>query len=366
MAMPKKDFDDAMEGAMVGDDGGGDGLAVWIGGGEGGFVLRDFGVNVRNIVASIDGVVAVGGSSSVLLVVWGFSSAEGGISSSGIGIRVLVRDNTLRERKCGLRVQHRVRRRETMKAKAIVRKTVGSMIVRLRFSGDWPGNAMAMLVGSFVAVVRVIVGDLKGILAAVLEGEEMIELEFIVEEAVLFEGNIEAWLGGLDDDNWYDVIANVNSCELEDDDEIDKALEAGLEVEEMTMMDVDICNVGVGAKDGWASVLGGAKILGVRSGVVARGVSWPSFFGVCLDCPGGPGTPPAALLCLYASTAAPSTWTNKAKNPRKSIENDLMTLPRVFMLDSVNPIDKVLWSLITDGLLAEGVETMFSNIVVVL
>jgi len=54
---------------MAGDDGGGDGLAVWIGGGEGGFVLRDFGVNMRNIVASIDAVVALCGSSSVLLVV---------------------------------------------------------------------------------------------------------------------------------------------------------------------------------------------------------------------------------------------------------------------------------------------------------
>jgi hypothetical protein len=69
MVMPEKDFDDAKEGAMVGDGGGGDGLAVWIGGGEGGFVLRDFGVNVRNIVASIDGVVALRGSSSVLLIV---------------------------------------------------------------------------------------------------------------------------------------------------------------------------------------------------------------------------------------------------------------------------------------------------------
>jgi hypothetical protein len=35
MVMPKKGFDDVKEGAMVGDDGGGDGLAVWIGGGRG-------------------------------------------------------------------------------------------------------------------------------------------------------------------------------------------------------------------------------------------------------------------------------------------------------------------------------------------
>lgn len=103
-----------------------------------------------------------------------------------------MRENTLRECKYGLRVQHRVRRRETMKAKAIVRKTVGSMIVRLRFSKDWPGDAMAMLVGSFVAVIKVIVGDSEGILVAVLEDEEMTEPESIVGDAVLVEGNIEA------------------------------------------------------------------------------------------------------------------------------------------------------------------------------
>lgn len=65
--MPKKDFDDAMEEARVGDEGD-EGLAIWIGRGGGGCVLGDFRVNVRNIVANIDGVVAFAGSGSVFLV----------------------------------------------------------------------------------------------------------------------------------------------------------------------------------------------------------------------------------------------------------------------------------------------------------
>lgn len=79
-----------------------------------------------------------------------------------------------------------------MKAKAIVRKTVGRMIVRLRFSRDWLGDAMAVLVGSFLAVVGVIVGDSEGILVAVLDGEDVIEPEPIAEDAELAESNIEA------------------------------------------------------------------------------------------------------------------------------------------------------------------------------
>jgi hypothetical protein len=149
-------------------------------------------MNVRNIAASIDGVVVFCCSGLMLLVFVGFSSAEGGISSSGIGRRVLERASTLREGKYGLRVQHLVRRREMVKVKMIVRKTVGRMIFRLRFSVDWLGDAMAMLVGIFVAVVNVIVGDPEGMQVIVLGNEEMIELGSIVEDAEFVESNIEA------------------------------------------------------------------------------------------------------------------------------------------------------------------------------
>ena len=64
--MPEKDFD-AKEGVRVGDEGD-EGLAIWIGKGGGGCVLVDFRVNMRNIVANIDGVVAFAGSGSVFLV----------------------------------------------------------------------------------------------------------------------------------------------------------------------------------------------------------------------------------------------------------------------------------------------------------
>jgi hypothetical protein len=84
---------------------------------------------MRDIVASIDCLIMSFRLSSTLLASPGFSNAEGGISSSGIGKRFLVDRSTPRDNTFGLLVQHRVKKSIKTRAKVIVSKTAGSMIV---------------------------------------------------------------------------------------------------------------------------------------------------------------------------------------------------------------------------------------------
>ena len=149
---PKKDLADVRERGVVGD-GVGVGVAVWVERGVSGLDWVNCLAEGENLAVNTEGATAFCVSRSVF-VVSGFSSPKGGTSSSGIGTSVLVRRRRHRVGKCGLRVQHRVRRRsETMKAKATVRRTVVRMIVKLRFPGDWLLDAIAIFVGTPVAVV---------------------------------------------------------------------------------------------------------------------------------------------------------------------------------------------------------------------
>jgi len=131
----KNDFADGWERGMVGDGSGvavAVSLAVWVERGIGGLGWVDCPVEMESVDMNTEGVIAFCGSRSV--VFFGFSCPKGGISSSGSGTSVLVGRH--RVGRCGLRVQQRVRRREAMKAKAMVRRTVVRIIVRLRFPGD--------------------------------------------------------------------------------------------------------------------------------------------------------------------------------------------------------------------------------------
>jgi hypothetical protein len=131
---PKDGFADAWERGMVGDGGGiamALSVAVWVERGIGGLGWVDCLVGMESVAMNTEGAIAFCGSRSVVFL--GFSCPKGGISSSGNGTSVLVGRH--RVGRCGLRVQHRVRR-EAMKAKAMVRRTVVRIIVRLRFPGD--------------------------------------------------------------------------------------------------------------------------------------------------------------------------------------------------------------------------------------
>ena len=131
------DFADAWERGMVGDGGGvavavSVSVVVWIERGIGELGWMDCLVGMESVAMNAEGAIAFCGSRSVVFL--GFSCPKGGISSSGNGTSVLVGRH--RVGRCGLRVQHRVRRREATKAKAMVRRTVVRIIVRLRFLGD--------------------------------------------------------------------------------------------------------------------------------------------------------------------------------------------------------------------------------------
>ena len=219
---PKKDFADAF------GDGGGIDVAVWIERGVGGLVWVGCLVEVENIAVNTEGGIAFCGSRSVVV---GFSSPKRGVSSSGIGTSALVRRRIHRVGQYGLRVQHCVRRRrETMKANAMVRSTVVRMIVRLRFPGDWMLDAIVMLVGILVAVVEEIVGDSEETVVTIGKDDEEVELGTTAEGVARVECNIEAKLDGMDDDSVDVVVINVKASDPKDDDSMDAALEAELNV----------------------------------------------------------------------------------------------------------------------------------------
>jgi hypothetical protein len=88
--MRKRDLLDAKEDATVGD-GCGNGVAVSVGRCGRRLVRDNFREILRDIAVNIDGWVASFGFGSMFMVPGDFSNTKGGISSSGIGTRVLVR-----------------------------------------------------------------------------------------------------------------------------------------------------------------------------------------------------------------------------------------------------------------------------------
>lgn len=66
-------------------------------------------------------------------------------------------------------VQHRVRKRNEARAKAIVSKTVGRMILSWRLSGYWLGVPLMMFVGILVDVVSEVAGHFEGSIMTVVE-----------------------------------------------------------------------------------------------------------------------------------------------------------------------------------------------------
>lgn len=208
----------------------GDDVAVWVERGVGGLGwAADCSTEVEKIAVNAGGAITSCGSRSVSVGL-GFSSSRGGVSSSGIGTCDLVRGRRHRGGRCGLRVQHRVRRREAIKAKATGTRTVVRMIVWLRFPVYWLVDAIAMLVGILVTVVVGIVGRFEETFATVGEGDKVVELGFTAEDTARVECTVEAELGGIEDDSVGVVVINVNSCDPEDDDGVDTALELELDV----------------------------------------------------------------------------------------------------------------------------------------
>jgi hypothetical protein len=151
-----------------------------------------------------------------------------------------------------------------------------------------------MLVGILMAVVMGIVGHSERTVVTIGK------VGSTAEDAARFECNIEAELDGIKGDGIGLLITNVNSCDPEEGDSVDTAIKVGLNIGKMATLGGGICNVGFAAtaEACCSEVLAVAKALVVRPSMGAKGVSWPSFFGVlCRVCPGRPGTPPAALLC---------------------------------------------------------------------
>lgn len=120
----------------------------------------------------------------------------------------------------------------------------------------------------------------------VMVGEEdEVELGFMGEDTARVECNVGAKLEGMDDNGVNVVVVSVSSWDPENDNSVDTTFDVELNVGYMAMLDVGICDVAVVVEGCWR------KALVVRSDVEAKGVSWPSFFGVLyLVCPGGPGT----------------------------------------------------------------------------
>lgn len=132
----------------------------------------------------------------------------------------------------GLWVQQRVRkRRKAMRAKLTVRKTVGRIIVRLRFSADWLLDAtMAMLVGVLVAAVGEVMGHSEENVGTFVEDDEVVELGYCVEDVVTAESAICAVLDSRDDSRGNVVATVVDPCNAADDDRMDDVLEVDINV----------------------------------------------------------------------------------------------------------------------------------------
>jgi hypothetical protein len=225
---PKKDRADARE-RGVDTDGDGGGVAIWIERGVDVFGWTDRLTEVEIFAVNAEGDMAFSGSCSFAL--FGFSSPNGGISSSGIGTGALVRSRIRSVGKYGLRLQHRVRRRRVaMKAREMGRRTVVRTIDRLRFRRDWMVDVTDTLVGVLAAVVGGIVCHSEETVVTIGKGDEVRELGCTEEGAARVECCIEAKLDGVDDDCIHVVVINVNSCDPEDDGSVDTELEVQLNV----------------------------------------------------------------------------------------------------------------------------------------
>jgi hypothetical protein len=142
-------------------------------------------MGVENISLNAEATITLGGSCSVPL---DFLSPKGGISSSGVGSRVLLRKRGHRACRYGLRVQHRVRRRrEAARAKVMGRMIVVRMIVNFRLSGDWLVDAIAIFVGILGAVVEGIGGHCEETVATISEDDDAVVLGFATEDGAMVE-----------------------------------------------------------------------------------------------------------------------------------------------------------------------------------
>lgn len=243
---------------------------------------------IGNFTVNIEGVIALGSSCFVAVI---FSSHHGWISLSRIW--VFVRCHGVEKR--GRRVQHLVRRSiEATKEKVTVMRTVVRIIVKLRLSRDCLVDVVVIAVGVLVAIVEVVWGHSEGSDVTIVREDELLQLGFPVGIIVRVEGNTD----GTEDED-ADMLVNVDSIGLNDDDRVNAALEVEPRVGKMVIPDVDACVVAFVIEGCWAKLvvearaLVEAKVLVVRSDVV--GVSKPFLGGVL--CAGGPGIPPTALIC---------------------------------------------------------------------